>query len=187
LFPLGPPLNVNLMHELVRRIRSGDVDLRPRADSGWYEYQVYALETLLLPEKGDEKDKLQLNKAYKKRMLEAVQALRTQRREAHVRQMDVAMAPRPAARPPKLPDRVRPRLRVEPCPSYFLRTARSYAFLANFLEAAVGKDVLQTLHGLKQAGPRTPDLYADLRSMRELFYGLYLVSSEDIGLKTTLD
>jgi hypothetical protein len=186
LFPMGPPPDVNLMQELVRRIRSGAVDLRPRADSGWYEHQVYALETLLLPEKGDEKDKLQLTKAYKKRMLEAFQALMTKRRETHVRQLEKSFAPRSMAAPPRLPDKVKPRLRVEPCPSYFLRTARAYAFLANFLEAAVGKDVLQALHGLKQSGPRTPDLYAELHGMRELFYGLYLISAEDIGLKTTL-
>jgi hypothetical protein len=71
LFPLGLPPNADLMRELVRRIRSGDVDLKPGPQSGWYEYQAYALETLLLPEKGSEHDKLLLTKAYKKRMLEA--------------------------------------------------------------------------------------------------------------------
>jgi len=43
-----------LMKELVRRIKSGEVDLQPKEGSGWYDYQVYALETLLMPEKGEE-------------------------------------------------------------------------------------------------------------------------------------
>jgi len=182
LFPTGIPPNIDLMKELVKRIRSGEVNLRPGSDSGWYDYQVYALETLLLPEKGTEKDKLQMTKAYKKRMLEAFKALVTKRRETHVRELGVAGAKTAAdKRPP--PDQLSPRLRVEPSPTYYLRTARAYAFLTNFLESAVGKESLQTLHGLKQDGERTPDLYSELIGMRDLFYGLYLVSAEDIGLK----
>jgi hypothetical protein len=182
LFPGGLPPNADLMRELVRRIRSGEVDLKPKADSGWYEHQVYALETLLLPEKGVEREKVQLTKAYKKRMLEAFQALITKRRETHVRQLGIAEA---SSAPLPL-DKVKPRLRVEPCPSYFLRTARAYAFLANFLEAALGAETLASLHGLKQGGERSADLHAELQQMRDLFYGLYLISAEDIGMKLDL-
>src|SRR5262249_20114802 len=85
----------------------------------------------------------------------------------------------------RTPETIRPQLRVEPCPSYYVRTARAYAFLANFLEATVGKEALQGLHGLKKDGQRSQDLYSELRFMRDLFYGLYLVSAEDIGLKPT--
>ena len=177
LFPLGVPPDVNLMKELVKRLRSGEVDLKPKADSGWYEYQVYALETLLLPEKGAERDKLLLTKKYKERMLEAFKALVTKRRETHLGMMAV-----PAAAPPSL--NVAPRLRVEPAPTYYLRTARAYAFLANFLESAIGKDALDHLHGLKKDGERTASLHAELLWMRDLFYGLYMISAEDIGMKT---
>jgi hypothetical protein len=184
---MGVPAGVDLMRELVRKIRSGEVNLQPRPNSGWYDYQVYALETLLLPEKGAEKDKLLLSKAYKKRMLEAFQALVTKRRETHVRQLDIVMAPRSMERPPpKLEEKVKPRLRVEPCPSYFLRAARAYAFLANFLESSVGKETLQALHGLKKDGQRKDNLYDELHFMRDLFYGLYLTSAEDIGMKPAL-
>ena len=93
LFPNGLPPNANLMRELVTAIRSGKVDLKPRADGGWYDYQVYALETLLLPEKGTEANKLLLTKAYKKRMLEAFKALITKRRETHARQGPPRIAP----------------------------------------------------------------------------------------------
>jgi hypothetical protein len=181
LFPDGLPPDADLMRELVRAIRSGKVDLTPKADSGWYDHQVYALEVLLLPQRSQERDKLLLTRAYKKRMLEAFQALITKRRETHVRQHG-AMAAAKQAPPPPL-ESLAPRFRLEPCPSYYLRTARAYAFLANFLEAAVGKEALQKLHGLKQQGDRGKDLFAELHDMRDLFYGLYLISAEDIGLK----
>ena len=180
LFPLGLPPDADLMRELIRAIRSGTVDLTPAANSGWYDHQVFALETLLLPEKGAERDKLVLTKEYKKRMLEAFQALITKRRETHVRQLEVAKA---ASAPPPPLDKVKPRLRVEPNPTYYLRTARAYAFLANFLEATLGREALATLHGLKKGGNRPKDLFAELNETRDLFYGLYLVSAEDIGLK----
>jgi hypothetical protein len=182
LFPLGPPENVNLMRELVQRIRSGQVNLQPKPESGWYDHQVYALETLLLPEKGAERNKLLLTKTYKKRMLEAFKALMTKKRETHVRQLEIPLAPAMRESPAPV-EKVKPRLRVEPAPTYYLRMARGYAFLANFLEASVGKDGLQRLHGLTKDGARLPALGAELQSMRDLFYGLYLLSAEDIGLK----
>src|SRR5262249_52195830 len=67
LFPSGFPETADLMGELIRRIRSGKIDLQPGPRSGWYDYQVYALETLLLPGKGEEHDHLLLTRTYKKR------------------------------------------------------------------------------------------------------------------------
>jgi len=185
LFPLGLPPGADLMRELILAIRAGKVDLAPKPSSGWYEYQIHALETLLLPEKGDEHPKLLLTKAYKKRMLEAFQALMTKRRETHSRTAKTAEAPTSAARPPPLVH-VKPRLRMEPCPSYYLRTARSYDFLLNFLLAAVGEDGLASLRGLKEGGERSKTLLEELRWMREFFYGLHLLSAEDIGMTPAL-
>jgi len=181
LFPEGLPPNVNLMKELVRRIKSGVVNLKPGKTSGWYEYQVYALETLLLPEKGEEKDKLLLTKSYKKRMLEAFKALITKRRETHIRNDSPARAC--IATPPKEITRVSPQLRLEPCPSYYLRTARAYGFLQNFLQSSVGDDTLKKLQGLKKGGMRQVVLSQELDDMKDLFYGFYLLTCEDIGLK----
>jgi hypothetical protein len=178
LFPLGLPPGADLMREMIRAIRSGKVDLAPKADSGWYDHQIYALETFLLPEKGAEHTKLLLTKNYKKRMLEAFQALMTKRRETHARNLKTAEG---MAAPPPLVN-VKPRLRVEPCPTYYLRTARSYDFLLNFLLAAVGEVGLAALHGLKEGGKRSEGLLVELRSMRELFYGFHLLSAEDIGM-----
>jgi hypothetical protein len=188
LFPMGLPADADLMNELVKAIRSGKVNLQPNAESGWYEHQAFALETLLLAGRGPESAKLLLTKQYKERMLEAFKALITKRRETHVRQLaqsSLAGCAAPSFLPPPKP-KVQPRLRVEPAPTYYLRTARAYSFLANFLEASVGADALRTLHGLRQGGEREPDLRTELQQMRDLFYGLYLISAEDIGMKPAL-
>ncbi len=40
-----------LADEVVRRIRSSELALAPRAESGWYDYQTWALKALVLPER----------------------------------------------------------------------------------------------------------------------------------------
>jgi hypothetical protein len=184
LFPQGLPQGANLMIELIRAVRSGQVDLAPRKDDGWYQYQAYALETFLLPSRGQEEQKLLLTSSYKKRLVEAFQALITKRRETHARQLDTAKSVaegRPLAR-----GEVQPRLRVEPCATFYLRTARAYAFLENFLLATVGQERLARLHGFRETGEREPTLAVELEAMRQRFYGFYLVSCEDIGLRPQL-
>jgi hypothetical protein len=176
---LGGHARVNMMAALIQRIRSGRVDLKPRPNDGWYQYQVYALETLLLPTAGPEKDKLLLTAEYKKRLMEAFEAIVTKQRETHVRQLAVAKS---AAEPPG-EQAIAPRLRVEPCPTFYLRTARAYAFIRNFLHGAVGPERLGKLHGLRSNGQRDQSLGDELDAFARRFYGFYLVSCEDIGMR----
>ncbi len=186
LFPEGLPDGADLMLEFIKAIRSGKVDLKPRANSGWYDYQVYALETFLLPERGPENNKLLLSKKYKARMLEAFKALITKRRETHVRQLNVAAANGSAMdEPPE--GEISPRLRVEPNPTYYLRTARAYAFLWTFLQDWLAEKSVPNSsrieHGQCERGDRKVLLRSELKWMIQFFYGLYLVSCEDIGMK----
>jgi hypothetical protein len=157
-------------------VRSGEVDLAPRADAGWLDHQVHALETMLLPERGEERDKLILSKRYKKRMLEAFEALLTKRLETHAMEATLKSEAKP-------PGGLMPTMRVEPCPSYFLRTARAYAFLAGVLDATLGEKALRSIRGLREGGDRGVDAFTELRAMRDLFHGLYLVSCDDLGLR----
>jgi hypothetical protein len=92
-----------------------------------------------------------------------------------------------AAAPPRELEAVRPRLRVEPCLSYYVRTARSYSFLFNFLTATLGEETLQAIHGLREGGAQHDDLATELAAQRDRFYGLYLISCEDIGHKPALN
>ncbi|MCE5267114.1 MAG: hypothetical protein LLG00_04440 [Planctomycetaceae bacterium] len=184
LFPQGVPPKANLMTELIRRIRSGEVELKPSKSDGWYQYQVYALQTLLLPSDGQERDKLLLMASYKKRLAEAFQAMVTKRRETHARQTMECKS-----LDSEEPDEavvVSPRLRIEPCATFYLRTARAYAFVQDFLRAMVGQPRLSGLHGLRQGGQRKLALDAELDAIRQRFYGFYLVACEDIGMKPRL-
>ncbi len=179
LFGFGLPPNADLMGELIRRIRSGEVDLAPQEADGWYQYQVHALEAMLLPGKGQEADKLLLMATYKKRLVEAFEALVTKRRETHVRQLGIAAEATCEAAPL---GEVAPRLRVEPCATFYLRTARAYGFLQNFLLATCGEDTLRDLHGLRKSGTRALSLRDELEAIRLRFYGFYLIACEDIGM-----
>ncbi len=181
LFPEMLPPGTNLMVELIQAVRSGKIDLAPGKDGGWYQYQAHALETFLLPSRGQEEPKLLLTASYKKRLIEAFQALITKRRETHARQLDAAKTKSEAA--PLGEDELRPRLRVEPCATFYLRTARAYGFLQDFLLATVGQEHLARLYGLREGGQRDATLAAELDRMRSRFYGFYLVACEDIGLK----
>lgn len=184
LFPRGIPPAAGLMKELIRRVRSGEVDLTPRADGGWYDRQTFALETLLLTDRSDERAKVAFNASYKQRLLQAFAALLTKRRETHAAHKRVLELGDTGWELPK--PEIRPRLRVEPCLTYYLRTARAYSFLADFLESAVGTDALHALHGLREGGERPLDLATELRSIRDLFYGCYLVGAQDLGMKPRL-
>jgi len=184
LFPTGVPAGTNLMNTLIRRIRSGEIDLKPGTEDGWYQYQVYALETMLLPTRGQESDKLQLTANYKKRLAEAFKALMTKRRETHSRQLGVAASPTGPA--PLRAGEVRPRLRIEPCPTFYLRTARAYAFVQNLLLATAGDERLAKLRGLRQDGTREANVAEELEAIRLRSYGFYLVSCEDIGMRPQL-
>jgi hypothetical protein len=87
---------------------------------------------------------------------------------------------------PLRPKEIRPRLRIEPCPTFYLRTARAYSFLQNFLHATIDKAQLAKLHGLKQDGLRPLPLDAELEAIRQRFYGLYFITCEDIGMSPVL-
>ena len=111
----------------------------------------------------------------------------TKRVETHVRQLDAANDKTMAA-PRQIEElkEVEPRLRIEPCPTFYLRTARAYAFLQSFLIATVGQRRLAKLHGLREEGAHEPDLAAELAAVRDRFYGCYLISCEDIGMEPDL-
>ncbi|MHC4608032.1 MAG: hypothetical protein ACYTAF_14065, partial [Planctomycetota bacterium] len=185
LFPEEIPSGTNLMNVLIQRIRSGEVDLKPDANAGWYQYQVYALETLLMPSRGQEEDKLLLTANYKKRLVEAFKALMTKRRETHSRQLAIS-AGETTAPPPLQKAQVRPRLRVEPCATFYLRTARAYGFLQNFLLSTVGEEKLAPLTGLKNGGARELSVAQELSATQLRFYGFYFIACEDIGMRPQL-
>jgi len=176
----APQPDEDLLNVLIAAIRSGTLDLAPKKDAGWYDFQVHALETLLLPERGAENQHLLLTAAYKKKLIETFKSIITQTRETHVKQLEtgtdlVAMPERKIDLYPKLP--------VEPFPTFYLRTARAYRFLGSYLQATLGATLLDSERRLLESGERgSLPLATELRQMTELLYGLQIVAAQSLGL-----
>jgi hypothetical protein len=174
------PAQVSFIDELIAAIRHGEVDLEPGADSGWYDYQLWALETLLLPERGPESDHLLLTSAYKKKLIETFESLITQARETHVKQLAVACG----LSEPGLETEVYPKFPVEPFPTFYLRTARGYRLLATVLAGVLGSAFLEQEHRLHANGSHSSaNLRQELAAVTELAYGLYFLSAASVGLR----
>ena len=175
----GVPAGTSLIDELISAIRDGAVDLAPAPDAGWYDYQMWALETLLLPERGPESDHLLLTAAYKQKLLDTFKSIITQNRETHVKGL-AGFGPVSA---PLEPVDIYPLFAVEPFPTFYLRTARGYRFLATYLEAVLGSGYLDAAGRLYEDGGRDPVVLAgELQGKIALLYGLYVLSANSVGL-----
>ncbi|HEY4185229.1 MAG TPA: hypothetical protein VGP07_09180 [Polyangia bacterium] len=173
------PAGTNLLDALVAAIRAGAVDLAPQADSGWYDYQLYALETFLLPERAPEDQNLLLTAGYKKKLVDTFKSILIQTRETHVKQLsgatDSAYELPPTDAYPLFP--------VEPFATFYLRTARGYRFLRTFLQATEGASFLSSTARLVEGGGRATATLADELDRRiTLLYGLAFVSADAVGM-----
>ncbi|MGC4118021.1 MAG: hypothetical protein QM765_26415 [Myxococcales bacterium] len=176
------PATFQPLDALIAAIQSGALDLTPGADAGWYDWQLYSLETLLVPQKGAESDHLLLTAAYKKKLVETFKSLITQYRETHVKQV-AGFAAQEASNPGRVvvvnPYPLYP---VEPFSTFYLRTARAYRFIETFLKASLGEPFLASSHRLFQDHVSAQALGEELHQMTELLYGLYFLSSQSVGL-----
>jgi hypothetical protein len=180
LFCGGVPAGTNLLDTLVQGVLSGAVDLSPGKDAGWYDYQVYSLETLLLPERGLESQHLLLTAGYKKKLIETFKSLLIQNRETHVKQLG-AVAVRLGGG--LAPVDVYPLLPAEPFPTFYLRTGRAYRFLRTFLAATMGDAFLPGHARLVETGDvATRTLADELDARIALLYGLAFASADAVGL-----
>jgi hypothetical protein len=167
---------VKAVDVFIEAIQSGDVSLEPQPDSGWYDYQLYALETLAAPQRGQEYGKLIYSKQYLERLMDVFAALMANRRETQVKDLGIGVDKCIS------PIVVSPELHIEPALTHYLRTARGYRFLKQSLADVFGKDELQQVMlagGSQSVGAR-------LDAAITLFYGLYLLGCDDVGLKPAL-
>jgi hypothetical protein len=156
--------------------------LTPTADSGWYDYQLQALETLLLPERGPESEHLLLTAAYKKKLLETFKSLITQARETHVKQLALPGFTAYASAPVREID-LYPQRPVEPFPTFYLRSARGYRFLSAFLTTFFDDGLLVGGHRLNEDGTSSAaGLGEELKAMTQRLYGLHRLAAETVGV-----
>ena len=183
----GPPPEGDLLDHLISQIQSGDLDLTPTEDSGWYDYQLYALETLLVPDRAAESEHLLLTREYKEKLVETFRSIVTQTRETHVRQLEIVNAVGLSAEVEPTEFDIYPKLPVEPFPTFYLRTARAYRFVSALLELVMGSEFLDTAARVLEDGSRhSVTLSEELNDKTLLLYGLHVRAADSIGMAPEL-
>jgi hypothetical protein len=163
-----------IMGDLIEAIRDNRVVLDVDENSGWYDYQIKEIEPLLLPERAEESDKLLLKKGYKKRLKNTFEALLTQRRETHVKQVETWACGKCAA--PSEPVYIKPELHAEPAATHYLRIARTYKFVLKNLKELLGEAELEKI----EVKDYDFDILFEIEHESNLFYGLYLAACNDL-------
>src|SRR5581483_4368875 len=178
------PDDFSLIDELARQIRAGTIDLTPKADSGWYDWSTWALETLAAPERAAEARKLELNDEYRQNLHALFQGVVALTRETHIKQLEAGPATGMAApmQTPKQLLLVAPRLRAEPLATYYLRRAQAYGFVAKVLTKAFGDDALVRMHRQGPDGAMAATLADELAQMQAIFLGAYAAVDDDLGM-----
>lgn len=172
--------NVNYLETLINAIKNGKLNLAPDSRSGWYDYQSWALETLLLPERAEEKDHLLLSAAYKKKLEDTFKSIIIQNRETHAKQLKTGTAASTGIEMP--PTKVYPNLPAEPFPTFYIRTARAYRFLDGYLRTVLGAGALESMARMNEDGIAQAEKLSDeLKAKAELLYGLYYMTSDVLG------
>ena len=135
----GPiPEGFSLIDEMTKRIQAGELKLLPTADSGWYDYQTWALEPLVIPEKMPEAEHLALDVTYRKQLLELFKGILALTRETHIKQLE--LPPNRMILPPgaEVVIDIYPELSAEPLATYYFRRAWSYYFIRTVLTGTFG-------------------------------------------------
>lgn len=176
------PEGFRLVDEMVKRIQGGTLDLRPSRDSGWYDYQTWALEPLVIPERMPEASHLRTEPSYRKQLLELFKGILALTRETHIKQLSIPAAG--AAPPGQEPATIHiaPELAAEPLPTYYLRRGESYRFIRSVLEDTFGPETLRQIHRETASGAVATDLATELEQMQGLFLGASATVSQQLGM-----
>jgi hypothetical protein len=122
-----------------------------------------------------------MSDTYKAELEALFKALLGLTRETHVKQLEIPLAG--AAGPgSELTLIIRPELTVEPVVTYYLRRARSYAFVRTVVSRYFGDQALQATARLTPSGTVNMPLLDELRLMEQIFYGAAERSSRELGL-----
>ncbi len=165
-------LGLSSVDEMIRAIRDGRIDLAPDDTSGWYEYQQYALEPLLMPDQMPEGKKLELGAKYRSLLEEHFKSMISNIRETHSKQLELCDG---AAMPPRAVEvTIEPYLAAEPIGTTYLRFAKAYGFLRTVLTEDIDPETLNLC--------RVPSLSQELDEIQALMRGAHLLTCRDIGL-----
>jgi hypothetical protein len=181
-----PPEGFSLIDETVRRIRAGLLALHPSGRSGWYEWQTWALEPVLAPDKTPEAARVRMNEGYRRQFEDMFKPAAPAAREGHLKPLGLVAPAMAALGPERMTEfqrlRVRPSLSVEPMLTYYQRRAAGYDFVRGVLETSFGRDGLRSLRRITASGPVAASLDDELMEAASLFRGAAAVSAEELGM-----
>ncbi|MCC7528960.1 MAG: hypothetical protein IT342_10585 [Candidatus Melainabacteria bacterium] len=166
----------SLIDELLKRVKTGQLQLKPTEQSGWYDWQLYALEPLAILDRMPEAKHLHASAKYKKRLDDLFKGLYALTRETHVKQLSMMVG----SAPPRLT--LTPELRVEPLPSFYLRRASSYAFIRFTLEKIFSSAELSSVKRISPESEPTMNLWQEMAYMEDLFLGAHAIACDDLGM-----
>jgi hypothetical protein len=164
-----------IMDDLVAAIRGGQVVLAPRPESGWYDWQTWALEPLVRAEAAAESKKVARDAGYARHCEDVFKALLTQRRETHTKQLSGPTCGSPAQM------RIVPEITLEPQVTVYRRMADSYRFVREALERVVGRDVLAAEPLVGPGGQERETILGGLQRMEQHYRGLAALACDEIG------
>lgn len=177
------PADFDLMAEVIKRLKDGRVSFQPAKDSGWYDHQLWSLESLVRFDKSREGGKIQPNDLYRQHLEDLFKGTYAMMRETHIKQLAV---PAPASEAPPREVReqiyIAPDPRVELLPTMYLRRAASYRFVRDVLIEAFGRENVARLHRQTATGPVEMHLLQELEFMAGLFGGAYVTACRETGL-----
>ncbi len=178
------PEGFSLIDELIRQIRSHQLSLGPKADSGWYDYQSWALEPLILPDEMAEARHLRYDATYVRLLEELFNGILALTRETHVKQLEIPVvgAAPPPPPTPTIEITIYPDLTVEPLASYYFRRAEGYAMVRSVLEDSFGREALAKVHRMAPGMSMNATLAEELDAMEKLFYGAHVTACRQIGM-----
>jgi hypothetical protein len=177
----------NLSDKLIEEIKTGKLNIKPEENSGWYDYQIYSLEPLILPDKFPETKKVEFGENYKKRLINLCKSLWATMKETHYEQGETGVtgctgeAGTTGTTLPVI--YIEPELSLEPLVTYYLRRADSYKFIHRALLDTFGQEGLKKMHRYTFSGPVEKNLDDELTDMEKLFTGSALLSAQEIGCK----
>ena len=177
------PDGFSLIDAFIQKIQEGRIDLALKEDSGWYDYQVYALEPFVNHGSMPEVKKLYFGNRYKQELVDLFKASISLTRETHIKQLEV---PEVGESEPLPSIKIYPELSIEPIATYYLRLAKSYGFVRKLLESTFENNALKNAHRLTASGEVSKSLSQELLNMESLFYGAYQIVSQEIGMDIQL-
>jgi hypothetical protein len=175
------PSGFDLVEEVANRVAAGSLSLMPREDSGWYDYQTWALEPLVAPDRARETTRTRLSPGYRRHLRELFKGLLALTRETHIKQLEPAVCGAALPRGP-VPIFIHPELTVEPLATYYGRRGQSYRFVRSVLQELFGpgwQDLAFT--DLKTAWRHVIE---GLEAMEALFHGAHVRACRELGLES---